>query len=165
MVVEGDDDDDPDNVAVDHTVEATLLSGSRVIPFQSAVRASASAMRDLPASPQPFGQHRQGVGSHAEHEVVVRQLGWMWVVNGSGLLVGFGKEDLGSGVWGRKGGVSFQHTVQVSAGAMCELPAFSQPFGLGNTVKVEEVTLNTKWWCEGLLWDLSVYWGVAVVGV
>jgi hypothetical protein len=161
MVVEGDDDDDPDNVAADHTVEATLPSGSRVIPFRSAVQASASAMCDLPASPQPFGQHRQGVGSHAEHEVVVRQLGWRWVVSGSGLLAGFGEEDLGSGV-GREGSPS--STLFGSLQMLCVNFQLLQNH-LGNTVKVEEVMQNMKWWCEGLLlWDLSV-WVVGYKGV
>jgi hypothetical protein len=37
---------------------------------------------------------------------------------------------------------------------------------LGNTVKVEEVTQNMKWWCEGLLlWDLSVFWVVGYKGM
>ena len=162
MVVDGEDDDDPDNVAVDHTVEATLLSGSRVISFQSAVQASASAMRDLPASPQPFGQHRQGVGSHAEHEVVVRQPGWRWVVNGSGLLAGFGEEDLGSGV-GREGSPSSM--LFKSLQMLCVNFQLLHNH-LGNTVKVEEVTQNMKWWCEGLLlWYLSVFWVVGYKGM
>jgi hypothetical protein len=60
--VDGDyKEEDDDDVTVDHTVEAAMFSGSRVISFQSAVQASASAMRDLPAYPQLFGAFEVGV--------------------------------------------------------------------------------------------------------
>ena len=81
--------------------------------------------------------------SHAEHEAVVRQPGWMWVANRSGILAGFGspwdlsgddKDDAVTGARFKQITLfsspmdPISTLTQTSTSAMQELPACSQTF-------------------------------------